>query len=259
MLYYWASIEINYWKLENMKKIYGIAGENARFVGLLSVFLPMFAAIFIAGYIIGVASPVKNLSTTIIGILLLCLALAFGISIVLSRKKLSLYYKGAKGEEDVATELTKLSDDYVIFNDFSPQIANIFKPQKNIDHIVVGASGIFIIETKNWSADISLEKGQILYNGKMPDTPPLQQARELTKLTKEWLEDQLDEDIDLAYHPVVCFASNQIKDSNIYVSGVQVCNLTALTDCIENALVIPIKEELLEKVVQCFVDYFEAP
>jgi hypothetical protein len=240
-----------------MKKFYGIAGENARFVGLLSVFLPMFAAIFIAGYIIGIASPIKNLSTTIIGILLLCLALAFGIAIVLSRKKLTLYYKGAKGEEDVASELTRLSDDYVIFNDFSPERSNLFKPQRNIDHIAVGPSGIFIIETKNWSADISLDKGQILYNGKKPNTPPLQQARDLTKVTKEWLEDQLDEDVDLTYHPVVCFASNQIKDSNIYVSGVQVCNLTALTDCIENALVIPINEDLLQKVIKCFVDYFE--
>jgi hypothetical protein len=241
-----------------MKKFYGIAGENARFVGLLNVFLPMFAAIFIAGYIIGIASPVKTLSTTVIGILLLCLALAFGISILLSRKKLVLYYKGAKGEEDVASELTKLSDEYVVFNDFAPGKSNIFKPQKNIDHIVVGPSGIFIVETKNWSSDISLDKGHILYDGQKPDTPPLQQARELTKLTKDWLEEQLGEEVnDLTYHPVVCFASNQIKDSNIYVSGVQVCNLTALKDCIENALVIPIDENLLKKVIKCFADYFD--
>ena len=240
-----------------MKKFYGIAGENARFVGLLNVFLPMFAAIFIAGYIIGVATPGRTLSTTIIGILLLCLALAFGISIVLSKKKLSLYYKGAKGEEDVAAELTKLSNDYVVFNDFAPGKSNIFKPQENIDHIVVGPSGIFIIETKNWSADISLDKGQILYDGQKPNTPPLQQARELTKLTKDWLENQLVEDVDLTCHPVVCFASNQIKDSNIYVSGVQVCNLTALKDCIENALVIPIDKDLLKRVIKCFADYFD--
>lgn len=240
-----------------MKNFYGTAGENTRFVGLLNVFLPMFVAIFIAGYIVGVASPGRTLSSTIIGVLLICLALAFGISILLSKKKLVLYYKGAKGEENVASELTKLTSEFVVFNDFMPGKPNLFKPQKNIDHIVVGPSGVFVIETKNWSADISLDKGLILYNGQKPNTPPLQQARERTKLTKEWLEKQLDEEVDLTYHPVVCFASNQIKDANIYVSGVQVCNLTALRDCIENALVIPINEDLLKRVIKCFADHFD--
>ena len=240
-----------------MKKNYGIAGENARFVGLLSVFLPMFVAIFIAGYIVGVATPACNLSSTIIGVLMLCLAFAFTIAIIISKKKLSRYYKGARGEEDVAFELAKLSDDFFVFNDFSPSKSCLLKPQRNIDHIVVGPSGIFIIETKNWSADISLEDGQILYDGKKPNTPPLQQARESTKATKLWLDEKLPQHTDLTYHTVVCFASNQIKDSNIYVSGVQVCNLNALTDCISNALVIPLDDNLLKDVSNTFVEYFE--
>ncbi len=66
---------------------------------------------------------------------------------------------GAIGENMVVKELSKLSDDYVLFNDFhlefDPPIYNkktkdrIFSIQ--IDHLLVARSGIFLLETKNWS------------------------------------------------------------------------------------------------------------
>lgn len=242
--------------MSDNKKIYGIAGENARFVGLFTVFLPIFIAIFLAGYIIGIATPIDNPSTTVIGTLMLCMAFAFGIAIIISRRKLALYYKGAKGEENVASELAKLSNDFVVFNDFSPGGSGFFKSQRTIDHIVVGPPGVFVIETKNWNAEISIDKGQILYDGKKPDNPPLAQARESTKQTKEWIEKRIGAS-NITYHSVVCFASNQLKDTNIYVSGVQVCNMNALTDFIENALVIPMEKEVTESVIKCFAEFFE--
>jgi len=66
---------------------------------------------------------------------------------------------GAIGESLVEKELKKLSNNNVLFNDFSiefqPPIYNrkendrIFSIQ--IDHLLVTNSGVFIIETKNWS------------------------------------------------------------------------------------------------------------
>ena len=55
--------------------------------------------------------------------------------------------------------LEKLSDEYIIINDFSVSFSPaIFNRQENdyiksvqIDHILVAPSGIFLIETKNWS------------------------------------------------------------------------------------------------------------
>lgn len=80
-----------------------------------------------------------------------------------SIKKLvdSLYslIAGAVGENQVVKEIQKLSDDYKLINDFSiefdPPIYDknvkemIFSIQ--IDHLLIGPSGIFILETKNWS------------------------------------------------------------------------------------------------------------
>lgn len=66
---------------------------------------------------------------------------------------------GAIGENLVEREIKKLSDDYVLINDykmeFKPPIYNkktndrIYSIQ--IDHLLVSKSGIFILETKNWS------------------------------------------------------------------------------------------------------------
>lgn len=66
---------------------------------------------------------------------------------------------GAIGEASVVNTLRKLSDDYYLINDFSmtfdPPIYNkkagdrIFSAQ--IDHLLISKSGIFLLETKNWS------------------------------------------------------------------------------------------------------------
>ncbi|MGB5318381.1 nuclease-related domain-containing protein, partial [Eudoraea sp.] len=66
---------------------------------------------------------------------------------------------GAIGENLVRKELEKLSDTYVLFNDFSLAFKKpIYNKRENdrifsvqIDHLLVTNAGIFIIETKNWS------------------------------------------------------------------------------------------------------------
>lgn len=66
---------------------------------------------------------------------------------------------GAIGENLVVKEIKKLSDDYVLINDFN---LNFYKPifyrkhnqriySIQIDHLLISKAGIFIIETKNWS------------------------------------------------------------------------------------------------------------
>jgi len=82
----------------------------------------------------------------------------------LERKKaiideLSSYIYGALGEQKVVKTLEALSDEYFLINDFAVSFSPaIYNRQENdyiksvqIDHILVGPSGIFLIETKNWS------------------------------------------------------------------------------------------------------------
>lgn len=66
---------------------------------------------------------------------------------------------GAIGENLVVKEIKKLSDDYVLINDFNLIFSRpIFHKKYNqriysiqIDHLLISKAGIFIIETKNWS------------------------------------------------------------------------------------------------------------
>ena len=68
---------------------------------------------------------------------------------------------GAIGESLVEKELKKLSDTYVLFNDFSLVFKKpIYNKKENdrifsiqIDHLLVTGAGIFNIETKNWSKE----------------------------------------------------------------------------------------------------------
>ncbi len=72
---------------------------------------------------------------------------------------LSKLIAGVIGENSVVNELQKLSDNYYLINDFSekfnPPIYNkndndrIFSIQ--IDHLLICQSGVFLLETKNWS------------------------------------------------------------------------------------------------------------
>lgn len=82
----------------------------------------------------------------------------------LERKKttideLTSFIYGALGEQKVVKALEVLSDDYFLINDFAVSFSPaIYNSQENeyiksvqIDHILVGSSGVFLIETKNWS------------------------------------------------------------------------------------------------------------
>lgn len=71
----------------------------------------------------------------------------------------SSFIYGALGEQKVVKTLETLSDDYFLINDFAVSLSNpLYNRQENdyiqsiqIDHILVAPSGIFLIETKNWS------------------------------------------------------------------------------------------------------------
>lgn len=76
---------------------------------------------------------------------------------VIDEVKNSIY--GALGEHKVVKELENLSDDNILINDFTLNFRPaVYNRQENdyiksiqIDHLLITPSGLFIIETKNWS------------------------------------------------------------------------------------------------------------
>jgi hypothetical protein len=66
---------------------------------------------------------------------------------------------GAIGEQRVIEELARLPDEYTLFNNIRISFggfikhgpSNTYIKSCQIDHVVLGFNGIFLIETKNWS------------------------------------------------------------------------------------------------------------
>lgn len=61
----------------------------------------------------------------------------------------SNYKKGLDGEKRVIEHLSSLEDDYYLINDLK-----LPESYGNIDHIILGPNGIFVIETKNFEGKI---------------------------------------------------------------------------------------------------------
>lgn len=68
------------------------------------------------------------------------------------------WQKGNEGEIIVADHLNTLPQDYFVFND-----VKLPGNGGNIDHIVVGPTGIYVIETKNYSGKYRIKGNQWLY------------------------------------------------------------------------------------------------
>ncbi len=66
-----------------------------------------------------------------------------------SRKNVDAYRKGITGEQTVINSLKNLDDNFYLINDIKFPHAH-----GNIDHILLGPNGIFVIETKNYRGNI---------------------------------------------------------------------------------------------------------
>lgn len=161
-----------------MAKVLGAAGEHA---GRQSVaaFKRMFLTLLIVAIVAALCEGV--ILTTIIikrsGIAGIVPSLAIGLFLfwLLRRagRRIEMYEtdrlnwrKGALGEYEVGAELERLSDDYIVFNNVNTAGFG------NFDHIVIGLTGLFAIETKNWSGLISANgMGELKKNGKDSSTP----------------------------------------------------------------------------------------
>jgi len=213
--------------------VYGSPGQGPRTLGPLLVFWPLAPICLVAGWLLRAALPFPKLSTTQAGFLFLALAVVLAFFTVWSAHRLRSFLKGAEGEEKVARSLSFLPAGHTVFNDMQLDDGG-----PSFDHIVIGPSGIFVIETKNWSGEITFENGQVLYNGNKPGRPPLKQVKEATLALLDHLSDA--QCPDLPVYPVLCFVNNQPQGGLTNIGGVRICTDTDLHELFENALENPV-------------------
>lgn len=98
----------------------------------------------------------------------------------LERARLAMR-SGLVGENVVAGILARLPDSFVVIHDITARCGNL-------DHVVIGPTGVFVMDTKNWRGIVSADgKGELLLNGKPTDKAFVRQAVRRTMDTRDML------------------------------------------------------------------------
>lgn len=186
---------------------------------IFAVVLAVAVPTVLFGFFVGIREP----SLTTVGWMYFFLgALAGTLSLWTSRweRKYGRQEKGARGEIAVGRELEKLHlEGFHVFHDYKPEGSG------NVDHFLIGSGGVFTVETKAWSGEISTDGVDILINGERPRKSPVKQAsREATRIRHLLRQSG---GIDARVRPVLCFVG---EDLRVYgrVRGVEVTSLGAL-------------------------------
>lgn len=74
----------------------------------------------------------------------------------------ALWERGAQGEVEVARALEALPEEWVVLHDL-PWPG---RPRANLDHVVVGPGGVFVVDAKNWSGRVEVRGDVLLQNGR---------------------------------------------------------------------------------------------
>ncbi len=147
-----------------------VLGETARYVTKQSVkklqkvfsfiFLVISGTAFATGYLIGV----KN---TLLGVIL-SVMFVIVVPFIIKRVNRTIdeleterinFRKGAVGEAVIGYILGTFPDEYRVIHDLST-------PFGNIDHVVVGPRGAYVVDTKNWRGVVTADgNGELLWNG----------------------------------------------------------------------------------------------
>lgn len=89
------------------------------------------------------------------------------------------WQRGADGESAVGRILADFPDNFYVINDVSTECGNL-------DHVVVGPTGVFVLDAKNWRGLVTPDgKGELLLNGKPTPKPYLRQFVGRVMGTKE--------------------------------------------------------------------------
>lgn len=141
-----------------MARIIGTPGESAASRGLLFIILPVVALSILGGVSFWAYSHSAEQGGCVGTILIVGMLLGY---VFWMRRDLAEmiemireggnFLKGARGELQVHQVLKSLPDEFIVFHDFHPVDLATGRPAKwNVDHIVVGPTGVFVIDAKNY-------------------------------------------------------------------------------------------------------------
>ena len=82
------------------------------------------------------------------------------------QRSAALWEQGAEGEVAVARALESLPEGWVVLHD----LAWPGRQRANIDHVLIGPSGVFVVDAKNWSGRIEVRDQVLRQNGRQRES-----------------------------------------------------------------------------------------
>lgn len=136
------------------------------------------------------------------------------------------YAKGAEGEHIIAERLNWLTNGYWVLHD-QPWPG---RPQANIDHIVVGPTGIIVVDAKHWNGTLTLDKRGLRQNGR-PRGSAITSVRTQLEAVKSLVQSlPLADATQIPVHGVLAFTSDTGPHGESL--GVQITNADLLCETI---------------------------
>ncbi|QIK67278.1 NERD domain-containing protein [Nocardioides sp. HDW12B] len=132
------------------------------------------------------------------------------------QRRAEMFDKGADGEARTAKALSRLGRDWVVLHDVRWPGRRL----ANIDHVVIGPGGIFVIDTKNWAGRLTVEGAVLRQDGRSRERTVAAAADAALAVA------ELAPAYASLVRPVLCFA----RDENLSGSmgGVMICSTSNL-------------------------------
>ena len=203
----------------------GNPGDSARKRGLRRILVPMLVFGILFGFAAGVLLGGTQVLPWWTGLLMFLVAFANLFFFKFYHSSLVYgYFKGARGEEMVASELARLPASWTIFNGL------ILPDGRDADHVAVGPQGVFVIETKHWFGSVSIDSGKLLANGRPLSKSPIAQVRTLSAAVQQCLPPASN-----SVRGILCFAGPQFQSSPQQLDEVAICSYLDLADQLSSA------------------------
>lgn len=107
---------------------------------------------------------------------------------------------GADGERRVAALLNRLPEGWCVHHD---RLLRPGRSQTNLDHIVIGPSGVYLVDTKNWAGGTSVHEGTVWQHASSSSP----KGRELDMVSRFAAE--MEKGLELPVVPVIALAGRQ--------------------------------------------------
>jgi nuclease-like protein len=126
------------------------------------------------------------------------------------------WQRGAKGEQQTARLLGRLGrEGYVVFHDLAMPDS-----PANLDHLVVGPSGVFVIDSKQWTGQVHQSADELVWHDHY--------RLDRTLATVRWQAETLGRLLGVPVAPLVCVHGARIQHGGLRAQGVAIVSAALL-------------------------------